>query len=131
MHTYSIPNSEIKVIKESLLKASKVLFSGGAKNIYLVKSNEIEQMSISNYQNKIESISKTHEIKFSAVHVLGGVKSGENVDCVADSFGKIRKYKNLYINDSSLLNENLLRNPQGTVMLIAKRNIEKFLSEKK
>ena len=35
MHTYSIPNSEIKVIKESLLKASKVLFSGGPK-IYIL-----------------------------------------------------------------------------------------------
>ena len=55
------------------------------------------------------------------------MKSGENDDCVADSFGKIGRYKNLYINDSSLVNENLLRNPQGTIMLLAKRNIEKFI----
>ena len=54
MHTYSIPNSEIKVIKESF-KSLKSSFSGGAKNIYLVKSNEIEQMSISNYQNKLKA----------------------------------------------------------------------------
>lgn len=64
LYTYSIPNSEIKVIKESLLKAFKVLFSGGAKKIYLVKSTNAEHMSLSDYENKIGSIKKTSDIKF-------------------------------------------------------------------
>ena len=52
---------------------------------------------------------------------------GEKNSCTTDSFGKIKEYKNLYINDSSLINNKLLRNPQGTVMSIAYRNIENFV----
>ena len=52
---------------------------------------------------------------------------GEANGCTTDSFGKIKEYRNLYINDSSLINNKLLKNPQGTVMSIAYRNIENFV----
>jgi len=130
-YKYDIQNSEIKLIKNSLLKASKILFSGGAKKIYLVISNGIIKIDPNNYEIKIKKLKKVKELKFSAVHILGGVRSGEDQNCIVDSFGKIKKYKNLYINDSSLINENLLRNPQGTVMLLAKKNIENFIEKYK
>jgi choline dehydrogenase-like flavoprotein len=76
-----------------------------------------------------DKLKKIDELNFSAVHILGGVTSGEDKVCVVDSYGKVKKYTDLYINDSSLINENLLKNPQGTIMFIAKRNIEKFLNE--
>jgi choline dehydrogenase-like flavoprotein len=109
----------------------KVLFNGSAKRIFLVKSKGIEELNFGNYITKISKIKEPKELKFSAVHIFGGVKSGENQDCIVNSFGKSFKYENLYINDSSLINENLLKNPQGTVMFIAKRNIEKFINENK
>ena len=58
---------------------------------------------------------------------MGGVKSGESNECLVDSFGKLKKYENLFINDSSLINHKLLKNPQGTVMAISLRNINNFL----
>jgi len=130
-YKYNIQNSEVKLIKDSLLKASKILFSGGAKKIYLIASNSIIKIDSNDYENKIRQLKKVSELKFSAVHILGGIKSGEDQSCIADSFGKIKKYKNLYINDSSLINENLLRNPQGTIMLLAKKNIEDFIEKYK
>ena len=54
---------------------------------------------------------------------------GENDKCVANSFGEVKNYKNLYVNDSSLINTPLLKNPQGTIMAIAYRNIEEFLTK--
>jgi choline dehydrogenase-like flavoprotein len=52
---------------------------------------------------------------------------GEGKNCIADSYGKIKDYKNLFVNDSSLINTNLLKNPQGTIMSIAYRNIDNFI----
>ena len=53
---------------------------------------------------------------------------GEDKDvCAVDSYGKLFGFKNFYINDSSLICNKLLKNPQGTVMAIALRNIKNFL----
>ena len=75
----------------------------------------------------IDTINNINKVNFSAVHILGGVRFGESQICEADSFGKIKNYSNLYVNDSSLINFPLLKNPQGTVMIIAYRNILNFL----
>ena len=106
----------------------KTMFASGAKEIYLPFKNIYTLNSI-NYHTFINSIKNINEINFSAVHVLGGIKFGESNICEADSFGKIKKYDNLYINDSSLINFPLLKNPQGTVMIIAYRNILNFLDK--
>ena len=130
-YSYNIEKNQIKVIKHALLQSMKVLFNGGVKRIFLAKSKGIDELNLTNYTAKILKINNLKELKFSAVHIFGGVKSGENQDCIVNSFGKSLKYENLYINDSSLINENLLKNPQGTIMFTAKRNIEKFINDKK
>ena len=58
---------------------------------------------------------------------MGGAPMGETDDCITDSFGKVSGHENLFINDSSLICTKLLKNPQGTVMAIAMRNIKKFI----
>ena len=45
----------------------------------------------------------------------------------ADSFGKIRGYENLYINDASMLPDSPGVNPQGSVMALARRNAAHFV----
>ena len=49
-----------------------------------------------------------------------------------DSFGecKIINLK-LFVNDSSLISENLLKNPQRAIMSLAQRNIDHFIKEQK
>ena len=81
------------------------------------------------FKNILEKI----KLSFSAVHLLGGINFGEKKGNLFDSFGeyKIDKYKNLFINDSSLISENLLKNPQGAIMSLAKRNIDHFIREHK
>ena len=99
----------------------------GQKEFFLITTKGTEEMKLENYDLKISKLKKISNLKFSSVHILGGINSGETSNCIVDSFGKCIKYQNLYINDSSLINENLLRNPQGTVILIAKRNIDKYI----
>ena len=43
-----------------------------------------------------------------------------------DSYGQFHKHKNLFVNDSVNKHETL-KNPQGTVLTIALRNIDYFL----
>ena len=127
VYTYQIKNTNLPLIKKALKESAKTLFSGGAKRIFLINSDATEELNAENYDMKISKLKRIANLKFSSVHILGGINSGENSNCIVDSFGKCIKYQNLYINDSSLINENLLRNPQGTVMLIAKRNIENYI----
>ena len=86
------------------------------KPIYLTK----QQADKADYQNF-----NGHNL--SSVHIMGGVTSGENKGCVVDSYGQFHKHKNLFVNDSSLINTKLLKNPQGTDLTIALRNIDYFL----
>ena len=53
---------------------------------------------------------------------------GEDKNCVVNSYGKVFDTEGLYVNDSSLINTPLLKNPQGTVMSIAYRNIDHFIT---
>jgi choline dehydrogenase-like flavoprotein len=51
---------------------------------------------------------------------------GENKDlCVVDSFGKLHGFDNIYINDASILPSSPGVNPQGPLMAITLRNLEK------
>jgi choline dehydrogenase-like flavoprotein len=53
---------------------------------------------------------------------------GENrSSCATDSFGLVRGFKNLFVNDASLLCTAPGVNPQGSIMALARRNTLKFL----
>ena len=54
---------------------------------------------------------------------------GESKNALSNSYGKLKLLENIFVNDSSLINTNLLKNPQGIVMTIALRNIRKFFEK--
>jgi choline dehydrogenase-like flavoprotein len=63
------------------------------------------------------------------VHLTSTVRIGENrARTGADSFGRVWGYENLRVNDASLLPDAPGVNPQGTIMAIASRNSDHFLS---
>jgi nucleoside-diphosphate-sugar epimerase len=56
---------------------------------------------------------------------------GENPDlCATDSFGKVNGFRNLYVNDASLIPDSPGVNPQGATMAIALRNVDHFTAER-
>jgi len=129
IYSYKIDEKELPIIKQSINVLCNTLYSGGAKKIYLVNNIGLTKLDINNYKEKIKKIKKVNEIKFSSVHILGGVRSGENQICEFDSWGKYKNLDGLYVFDSSLINHKLLKNPQGTVMSISYRNISEFLKK--
>jgi choline dehydrogenase-like flavoprotein len=63
------------------------------------------------------------------VHLTGTVPMGEDTSkSGADSFGRVHGVRNLRVNDASLLPWAPGINPQGTLMAVAHRNVEEFLS---
>jgi hypothetical protein len=130
IYTYKIKNNELNNIKFSLKTLCKVLFNGGAEYIYLINKEKIKAYP-SNFEKIINSINQIKDLRFSSVHILGKIEMGEKDFCYVDSFGKIKKYGNIFINDSSLISTPLLQNPQGTVMILAYRNILEFIKNLK
>lgn len=126
--TFNISKININLVKEALHNLCDLLFESGAISIYL-NYLQIKELNKKNYKDIISNISNINHFKFSSVHILGGITSGEAPKTVANSYGEIKKYPNLYVNDSSLINNNLLLNPQGTVMAIATNNIKKILND--
>ena len=64
------------------------------------------------------------------VHLTSTVRMGENrTRTGADSFGRVWGYRNLRVNDASLLPDAPGVNPQAAIMAIATRNCDHFLAE--
>jgi choline dehydrogenase-like flavoprotein len=63
------------------------------------------------------------------VHLCSTVPMGEDrATCGANSFGRVHGYRNVWVNDASLLPSAPGVNPQGTVMAFALRNAERFVA---
>lgn len=125
IYGYKINKIYLDIFKDALKCKVDVLFNSGAKKIYFLGKKIIEINSPND--EYLSHLNHFKDFKISSVHLMGGVKSGESNECLVDSFGKLKKYENLFINDSSLINHKLLKNPQGTVMAISLRNINNFL----
>jgi choline dehydrogenase-like flavoprotein len=66
-------------------------------------------------------------LSLTTVHAFSSCPIGERQDrCAADSFGKVHRFRNLYVNDASMLPDSPGVNPQGTVMAVAHRNATHF-----
>ena len=124
---FNIKNNELNLIKTGLEKLCKLLIDAECEYIYPI-GKKSAKLNSSNYKNYINQIKAVTDLNYSTVHILGGIPMGENRSiCKANSYGELYGFKNFYINDSSLICNKLLKNPQGTVMAIALRNVKNFL----
>jgi choline dehydrogenase-like flavoprotein len=66
-------------------------------------------------------------LSLTTVHAFSSCPLGERRDrCAADSYGKVGRFENLYVNDASMLPDSPGVNPQGSVMALARRNALHF-----
>ncbi len=125
--TYKINKSEKNLMYTAFSKVLDFINKTGPQFMIPVMEKGFEIRDCENKESILRKAKSISSFQISSVHILGGVTMGENNKCVTDSYGKVKNYNNLYVNDSSLINTPLLKNPQGTVMVIAYRNIENFL----
>ena len=126
--TYKFSEHEISLIKKGIKKLVKFIFQSGAEYIYLGDKN-VTKMTFYN-EDELDNVIKKSNLILSSVHLLGGLNMLDKEVFDITNFGKLKNNKlNIYVNDSTLLNQKLLKNPQGAVMAISKTNISKFLEK--
>tara|TARA_Y100000748_G_C15160330_1_gene357543 strand:- start:158 stop:517 length:360 start_codon:yes stop_codon:yes gene_type:complete len=115
------------LLSDALKKMCLLLFNAGAIKIYPSIHGYGEISHISDVE-KIPTILSKKTTSLMTIHLFSSCPMGENQKiCPADSYGKLKSEKNIYINDGSLLPSAPGVNPQGTIMAIARRNVHHFL----
>ena len=129
MVRYRLGSQGIEDSVEGLLRLGRCLFESGALEIYPVVygSQAIRSMA---ELHRFASEINANRLNLMTIHLFSSCPMGgqKNI-CVADSFGRVHGVDDLYINDASLLCTAPGVNPQGSVMMVARRNCEHFLSE--
>ena len=126
--TYHLSKSDKMKLYEGFMKTVSFIKSTSAYLVIPVKDKLTHNIKEKKYDCLVENIKNIKNFQLSSVHILGGVTMGEDKNCVVNSYGKVFDTEGLYVNDSSLINTPLLKNPQGTVMSIAYRNIDHFIT---
>ena len=114
------------------MRLGQLLFAGGAKELYPTISGHPPIKNVDESLIYLKKDIPIDKASLLTIHIFSSCPMGENKSfCATNSFGKVHDFENLYINDASLFVDALGVNPQGTVMAIALRNINHYLSNRK
>ena len=124
---YSLTEADRYNLSQGLARLGEILFAAGAKEIYPSLRSHPVLRSPDECRAFLETAPPAAAMSLSTVHVFSSCPMGENPDlCATDSHGKVNGLRNLYVNDASLLPDSPGVNPQGTIMAIAARNVDRF-----
>jgi choline dehydrogenase-like flavoprotein len=124
---YAITEKEKKNLATGLRKLCELLLAANARLLFPSITHSAA-ISSADGLSELPRIIDHHLTYLMTIHLFSSCPMGENAAvCAADSYGRVHGHENIYINDASLLPTALGVNPQGTVMAIAKRNIDHFI----
>jgi choline dehydrogenase-like flavoprotein len=127
--TYSLSEGDMSRLARALVHLGEVLLAAGATEMYPSVSGGVVARGPEDLLQWWDATSR-NRANLMTVHLTSTVRIGENRDRTgADSFGRVWGFTNLHVNDASLLPDAPGVNPQGTVMAIAARNGDHFLSQ--
>ena len=124
---YKFTPTELADILDALVDLARCLFAAGAKEIYpaVQNSRQINNMDeMIAFRHELEA----YQLNLMTIHLFSSCPMGENrLNTVVNSYGALHGHDGIYVNDSSIIPTALGVNPQGTVMALARRNVEYFL----
>ncbi len=120
---YELSDEDHRNLCNGMARLSTLLLQAGADEVYPCVHG------LPAIRSEIESIRWLDErvpkraLSLTTVHAFSTCPIGERLGrTAADSFGKIHRHENLYVNDASMLPDSPGVNPQGSVMALARRN---------
>jgi choline dehydrogenase-like flavoprotein len=132
--SYELSRTDWKNMALGTKYLAEVMFAAGAEQVFpSIESHQSwRNMDEVNKETKNHNLPKT-KIYLSTVHLFGSCPLGENKNppnplCVTDSYGKLHGYENIFVADASIIPEAPGVNPQATVMGLAYRVADAFLS---
>jgi choline dehydrogenase-like flavoprotein len=124
---YELSDEDGINLSKGLARLATLLLAAGAERVHPTVQG------LSTIRSEVEAIRWLDErlplsaLSLTTVHAFSSCPIGERRDrCAADSFGKVHGYRNLYVNDASMLPDSPGVNPQGSVMALARRNAIHF-----
>jgi choline dehydrogenase-like flavoprotein len=125
--SYSLTKSDIALLRSGLRRLTHMLLAAGARAVY----PSVRAAPVVRDQEDIARIGpalRRRSASVMTVHICSTAPLGENESrCPVDSWGNVRGWRGLYVNDGSLLPSAPGVNPQGTIMALARRNCTRFL----
>ena len=127
---YRLNRADQRNLSIGLARLGELLFAAGATAVYPSLRSFPALTSSEQCRSFLKTDIPLSAMSLSTVHVFSSCPMGENPDlCATDSFGRVRGFANLFVNDASLIPDSPGVNPQGTTMAIALRNVEHFLED--
>lgn len=123
---YMINNTELRNLSFGFAKLAEVLFAAGAKRLYPSIEGGLPITDKKESAHYLENNLPVDRISLMSIHSFSSCPMGEDRDrCAVDSFGRLHGFENIYVNDASILPSSPGVNPQGPLMAVALRNLER------
>jgi choline dehydrogenase-like flavoprotein len=127
--TYSLTEADLSRLARGLIHLGELLLAAGATEIHPSVHGGRVVRSLDEIGTWWDQVTRARA-NLMTVHLTSSVRMGENrARTGADSFGRVWGYRNLRVNDGSLIPDAPGVNPQAAIMAIATRNCDHFLSE--
>jgi choline dehydrogenase-like flavoprotein len=131
MIRYELDDEDVVNLSNGLARLAAMLLAAGAEEVM----PSVQGMApITSQREAIRWLDERLPRKalgLTTVHAFSSCPIGERKDrCAADSYGRVRGWDNLHVNDASILPDSPGVNPQGSVMAFARRNALHFLASK-
>jgi choline dehydrogenase-like flavoprotein len=129
---YQLSAEDLRNLSMGLARLSALLLAAGAETVHPAISGLPTITSELDAVRWLDEIIPRNAVSLSTVHAFSSCPIGERVArTAADSFGRVHGFRNLYLNDASIIPDSPGVNPQGTVMALARRNVMRFIEQQK
>ena len=126
--TYRLTEGDMSRLARGLLHLGEVLLAAGARELYPSVIGGRVVRRVDELASWWETVTRSRS-NLMTVHLTSTLRMGEDPSRAAtDSFGRVRGFRNLRVNDASLLPDAPGVNPQAAVMAITARNSRHFLA---
>lgn len=128
--TYRLTEADVSRLARGLIHLGEALLAAGAVELYPSVTDGGVVRRTDELVRWWDAVDR-RRANLMTVHLTSSVRMGEDVETTgADSFGRVHGFRNLHVNDASLLPDAPGVNPQAAVMTIAARNADHFLGER-
>jgi hypothetical protein len=126
---YQLTGTDQRNLADGLRKLAQVLFESGATTLYPGVMHSAALRGKGSL-GELPGLLPDGMANLMTIHLFSSCPMGEDrSQCATDSFGRVHGFKNLFVNDASLLCTAPGVNPQGSIMALARRNTLKFLGK--
>jgi choline dehydrogenase-like flavoprotein len=101
---YRLTEADRRNLSDGLAHLGEILFAAGATAVYASQRAQPVLKSVDQCRGFLKQPIPVTAMSLSTVHAFSSCPMGENPDlCATDSFGRVNGFRNLHINDASII----------------------------